>query len=89
MSDKFNRTRAALKTFDDFTEHVWAKGDNRDFGRNFVKHDAERERLARLVGRAFGEDTAEVNSIATCESCVRPGDVRRFLVHESWRGVPA
>lgn len=89
MSDTFTRTRAALKTFDDFTEHVWAKGDNSNFGRNFAKHDAERERLARLVGRAFGEDTIEVNSPDTCESCVRPGDVRRFLVNESWKGVPA
>ena len=87
--EKFIRTRAALNVYDEYTEQVWAKGDNRDFGRNFAKQDAERNRLARLVGRAFGEDTSDVNSIETCESCVRPGDVRRFLVNESWKGVPA
>jgi len=83
--DKFARTRAALKTFDEYTENVWEHAK----WNNFDTLDAERNRLARLVGRAFGEDTADVNSPDTCESCVRPGDVRRFLVHESWKGVPA
>jgi hypothetical protein len=84
-NDKFARTKAALKTFDTFTENVWEPST----WRNFEANDAERNRLARAVGRAFGEDTVEVNSPDTCEGCVRPGDVRAFLVHESWKGVHA
>lgn len=85
QNDTFARTRAALQAFDHYTEHVWEQSTCR----NFEANDAERNRLARAVGRAFGEDTADVNSPDTCESCVRPGDVRRFLVHESWKGVTA
>ena len=85
----FTKTRAALDAYDTYVDQVWSVGDNSNFGRNFDKLEAERERLARAVGRAFGEDTADVNSPETCERCVRPGDVRRFLIKESWIGVPA
>lgn len=67
--NKFARTRAALKAFDDYTEHVWHHAT----WKNFTEVDRERERLAREVGRAFGLDTPECNSVDTCESCVRPG----------------
>jgi hypothetical protein len=83
--DTFIKTRAALNVFDAYTENVWEHAK----WNNFTELDNERNRLARLVGRAFGEDTSDVNSPDTCESCVRPGDVRKFLVNESWKGVPA
>lgn len=72
MSDKFARTRAALHAFDVYTEQVWAQGTGEDFGRHFAARDQERERLAREVGRAYGLDTPECNSVDTCEQCVRP-----------------
>lgn len=83
MSKKFDRTREALRVFDEYTENVWVPAT----WKNFTEVDTERNRLARLVGRAFGEDTADVNSPDTCESCVRPGDVRKFLVNETWKGT--
>ena len=65
---RLERTRRALAAFDaedakpmpeDFTE-AWRK-----LGRE--------DRLARAVGRAYGEDTAHINNLKTCEACVRPG----------------
>lgn len=66
--EKFARTRAALEAFDRFTEDVWVHSKARDWDKN----NTERERLARAVGRAFGLDTPECNSVETCESVVRP-----------------
>lgn len=83
MSDKFNRTRHALAVYDAFTVDVWEKSPwNR-----WQEIDKEHTRLARLVGRAFGEETSEVNSPETCEACVTPKAVRKFLVNESWKGT--
>jgi hypothetical protein len=45
---------------------------------------AELERLAREVGLAYGLDTAPLNSVETCERCVRPGEFVRRMVH-LWR----
>jgi hypothetical protein len=86
MSQKFDRTRAALKVYEDFVDTVWAV-EGGDFGRVFEKNEHERMRLYDLVGRAFGEDTSEVNSPDACAGVVSPGDVRRFLIKESWKGT--
>ena len=82
---KFTRTRQALHAFDTYTDQVWQHSTCH----NFEANDTERNRLARAVGRAFGEDTSDVNNPETCAHCIRPGDVRRFLIQESWRGVSA
>lgn len=86
MSQKFDRTRAALKVYEDFVATKW-EVEGGDFGRVFEQNEVERLRLSRLVGRAFGEDTIDVNSPETCEQCVTPNAVRKFLVHESWKGT--
>lgn len=83
MSTKFDRTRAALHVFDEYTKNVW----ERSTWNRWQEIDKEHTRLARCVGRAFGEDTIEVNSPDTCESCVTPKAVRKFLVNESWKGT--
>lgn len=81
-AEKFARTRQAIEAFDTFTETVWVHSK----ALNWDKNDAERERLGRAVGRAFGEDTSEVNSPDTCESCVRPSPWIRRLAGLPERG---
>jgi len=40
----------------------------------------EIDRLAKEVGKAFGLDTSDFNSVDTCRNCVRPGPWLRRLV---------
>jgi len=83
MSKKFDRTRQALQVYDEFVVNVWEKSSYR----TIEKNEEERMRLARLVGRAFGQDTIEVNNPDTCAEVLTPNAVRKFLVNESWKGT--
>jgi microcystin-dependent protein len=74
--DKFANTKFVLAAYDNFMEHGWnVKGV---WGTLFAID--ERERLGRLVGRTFGNDTKDINSPETCEECVRPGEWLRKTI---------
>lgn len=65
----FDKTREALAVFNAHDAKLLTLTTNDEV----FAWMAENDRLARAVGRAFGEDTNYINSPDICESCVRPG----------------
>jgi hypothetical protein len=80
----YPRTRAALAEFDQQVNAAWAAlnvmPNNAITNGHVWQAVAIEERLGRAVGRAFGLDTADRNSVSTCEGCVRPGFWLRNLL---------
>jgi hypothetical protein len=71
----FDRTCEALAAYDahDATLDVLINTEpGADPMRRFATWQDELNRLARVVGRTFGEETNHVNSPDVCETCVHP-----------------
>jgi len=75
-------TLFALAAYDNFMVRAWAKEEELELA-DVMRLDDEADRLAQLVGRAYGYDTKHINSLETCEGCVRPGQWLRKQI-----GVP-
>ena len=63
-------TKAAIDAYDAFNEAFNTDGMNND---EVLAAFAELERMAKAVGRVFGEETSDINSPVTCEQVIRPG----------------
>lgn len=70
------RTATALAAFETWDSQAWAviRANPNVTNGDVYAYSLERERQARKVGHAFGLDTADRNSLSTCEACVRPWD---------------
>lgn len=64
-----SRTRDAIRLYD-FHEDSWMDSFSIDQAIRWMNH---LERLGEAVGVAFGMDTGDRNSLATCRQCIRPG----------------
>lgn len=73
---RHKNTHFALAAYDNFMAKGWR--DESVYGTMFAL--SERDRLARLVGRAFGYDTKHINSPETCEGCVWPDEWLRKTI---------
>jgi hypothetical protein len=70
MRFDFTRTIAAIAEYDHHDK-------THDFSKPMAECMAwlaEDDRLAKAVGRAYGLDTSAINSVDTCEQCIRPGN---------------
>lgn len=79
---KFKRTREALAEYDKHSDWM----DSNDVWHKSTKTVSVAfetlDRLGRAVGRAYGEDTCDINSPDTCEGCVRPSPWLRKMIGE-------
>jgi len=84
----FSRTAEALEKFDRDVNAAWdALGamSNDEITDGHVWKAQQIETLrGQEVGHAFGLDTADRNSLETCEMCVRPDAWLRKIVQE-WK----
>lgn len=64
-----SRTKAAIEAYDAH-DKTWREGFTLFQAKVWFE---EKDRLAKAVGIAYGHDTADRNSMDTCEHCVRPG----------------
>jgi hypothetical protein len=70
-SPNLSRTAAAIEAYDAFdaTYDALTPLNNETVLAWFAKL----EEMGKAVGHAFGLDTADRNSLSTCEGCIRPG----------------
>jgi hypothetical protein len=69
MKRDMSRTIAAIAAYDKFNDAFDAGSTTESALAAF----AELERLERAVGRAYGLDTSDINSLYTCERIIKPG----------------
>jgi hypothetical protein len=80
----FRRTRKALAAYDAY-DCAFIENLSTLTTAEAIRRFAVLKELGAAVGRAFGEDTSDRNSIETCAQVVRPGPWLRALVVQSPR----
>jgi len=73
------RTEKALAEYDALDAEFDAQVDAGNLG-NLFGMISRLERLAMLVGEAYGRDTSNTNDVDTCRGCVRPSLWLRRMV---------
>lgn len=81
-------TAKALEAFDAFQATEWPAllAQTRLTNQMVYQHFDREAKLAEAVGIAFGHDTDDINSMDTCQGCVRPGPWLRDRVAEAQGG---